>query len=371
MSPVAVAIWSLALKPSDEPVSFFPQSDLRITNIALGDELADESGRTSVKLTYQTPIKIEEDEIEDEDEESPEPLSTTVLGSLTPGKIEQATVDLVLDGDEEYLFEIVGKNTVFLTGNYIDQIGSDNAPYGNDSDDDMEEDHDLREVSSDVEVDVDAIELPSGDEDADRFEEIDDAEAPKSLKRPRDSDAMETDTLSKSQQKKLNKKLKADGGKVVPTGSGDDEKKTKKEKKEKKEKQKAKEEVKDDGEAEGKEKEKKGAAATKTLHGGVQVTDIKIGTGPQAKNGKTASIRYIGKLTNGKIFDQSVGGKAFRFRLGEGSVIKGWDIGIAGMQVGGERELTIPPAMGYGKKASGGIPPNSTLIFSCKLISLN
>jgi FK506-binding nuclear protein len=75
------------LKPSDEPVSFFPQSDLRITNIALGDELADESGRTSVKLTYQTPIKIEEDEIEDEDEESPEPLSTTVLGSLTPGKV--------------------------------------------------------------------------------------------------------------------------------------------------------------------------------------------------------------------------------------------------------------------------------------------
>jgi FK506-binding nuclear protein len=73
------------LKPSKEPLSFIPQSDLRITNIALGDELADASGRTSVKLTYQTPIKLDDED--DDDEESVEPLSTTVLGSLTPGKV--------------------------------------------------------------------------------------------------------------------------------------------------------------------------------------------------------------------------------------------------------------------------------------------
>jgi FK506-binding nuclear protein len=139
-----------------------------------------------------------------------------------------------------------------------------------------------------------------------RFEEIDDAEAPKSLKRPRDSDAMETDTPSKSQQKKLNKKLKADGGKVVATGSGDDEKKTKKEKKEKKEKQKQK-----DVESEEKEKEKKGTTtATKTLEGGVKITDVKVGTGPQAKKGKTVAMRYVGKLPNGKIFDKNVNGNA-------------------------------------------------------------
>jgi FK506-binding nuclear protein len=72
------------LKPSKEPFSFIPQSDLRITNIALGDELSDASGRTSVKLTYQTPVKIDDD---DDDAESPDPLSTTVLGSLTPGKV--------------------------------------------------------------------------------------------------------------------------------------------------------------------------------------------------------------------------------------------------------------------------------------------
>jgi FK506-binding nuclear protein len=99
MSPVAIAVWyvypflclvkssrssrSLALKPSKEPLSFIPQSDLRITNIALGDELADASGRTSIKLTYQTPIEVDDDD----DDESPEPISTTVLGSLTPGKV--------------------------------------------------------------------------------------------------------------------------------------------------------------------------------------------------------------------------------------------------------------------------------------------
>jgi FK506-binding nuclear protein len=106
MSPVAIALWyvltsaslvkcsssrrSLALKPSKEPVSFVPQSDLHITNIALGDELADTSGRTSVKLTYQTPIKLDSD---DEDEESPDPISTTVLGSLTPGKVCAKSID--------------------------------------------------------------------------------------------------------------------------------------------------------------------------------------------------------------------------------------------------------------------------------------
>ena len=73
------------MKSSKEPLSFIPQSDLRITNIALGDELADASGRTSVKLTYQTPIKL--DDNDEEDEESAEPISTTVLGSLTPGKV--------------------------------------------------------------------------------------------------------------------------------------------------------------------------------------------------------------------------------------------------------------------------------------------
>lgn len=73
------------MKPGEEPLEFIPQSDLRITNIALGDVLADPSGRTSIKLTYQTPVKLDSDDEDNED--APDPISTTVLGSLTPGKV--------------------------------------------------------------------------------------------------------------------------------------------------------------------------------------------------------------------------------------------------------------------------------------------
>jgi FKBP-type peptidyl-prolyl cis-trans isomerase len=145
---------------------------------------------------------------------------------------------------------------------------------------------------------------------ASRFEEIDDKVEGKgasaSLKRPRDSDAMDTESLSKSAQKKLNKKLKAEGGKAIATGSGDEEKKSKKEKKDKvKHKKDEKEEAKNG--IEGGEKAKKGDA--KVLEGGIKVVDAKPGTGVQAKKGNTVSMRYIGKLASGKVFDQNVKGK--------------------------------------------------------------
>lgn len=143
-----------------------------------------------------------------------------------------------------------------------------------------------------------------------RFEEVDDKvegkEAAASLKRPRDSDAMDTETLSKSAQKKLNKKLKAEGGKAIATGSGDEEKKSKKEKKDKVKHKKDEIEEAKTG-VEGGEKTKKGDA--RVLEGGIKVVDAKPGSGVQAKKGNTVSMRYIGKLTSGKIFDQNVKGK--------------------------------------------------------------
>ncbi len=97
----------------------------------------------------------------------------------------------------------------------------------------------------------------------------------------------------------------------------------------------------------------------------LKVKELVIGKGPKAKPGDIVTVDYKGSLTSGKVFDSSI---AFKFHLGAGEVIKGWDLGVAGMKVGGKRKLTIPPALGYGDRDMGAIPPNSTLIFTVKLL---
>ncbi|GBF49022.1 FKBP-type peptidyl-prolyl cis-trans isomerase [Leptospira ryugenii] len=101
------------------------------------------------------------------------------------------------------------------------------------------------------------------------------------------------------------------------------------------------------------------------------VQDTKIGLGKEATRGTEVTVHYVGKLTNGKIFDSSLDrGKPFVFNLGQGQVIQGWEKGIQGMKEGGKRTLTIPPNLGYGSRAVGPIPPNSTLIFDVELLKV-
>jgi peptidylprolyl isomerase len=105
---------------------------------------------------------------------------------------------------------------------------------------------------------------------------------------------------------------------------------------------------------------------------GLEYWDIKVGTGAVAQSGQHVKVEYTGWLTNGKKFDSSVGtGKPFEFKLGESQVIKGWDEGVAGMKVGGNRQLRIPPDLAYGEKGYPGvIPANSTLIFDVQLVDV-
>ncbi|MCC6622867.1 MAG: FKBP-type peptidyl-prolyl cis-trans isomerase [Deltaproteobacteria bacterium] len=102
------------------------------------------------------------------------------------------------------------------------------------------------------------------------------------------------------------------------------------------------------------------------------ITDRKVGDGAEATAGKTVVVHYVGvSWSTGKEFDASwERRKTFSFALGGGQVIKGWDQGVAGMKVGGQRELVIPPDLGYGARAVGPIKPNETLVFVVDLIEV-
>ncbi|KAJ8906992.1 hypothetical protein NDN08_003475 [Rhodosorus marinus] len=100
---------------------------------------------------------------------------------------------------------------------------------------------------------------------------------------------------------------------------------------------------------------------------GLKIQELLIGTGPRARHGHHVSCHYTLRLENGKKIDSS-GKKPFRFRLGVGEVIKGWDNGLSGMRVGGERHIIVPSRLGYGSKSMGQIPRNSTLYFDVKLV---
>lgn len=109
------------------------------------------------------------------------------------------------------------------------------------------------------------------------------------------------------------------------------------------------------------------------LDQGLQYIDIKTCRGPAVKAGDKVTVQYTGWLVNGTKFDSSADhpGQPFSFTVGQGQVIPGWDKGLIGMKVGGERRLIIPPALGYGAQGAGStIPPNATLIFDVTIVSI-
>src|SRR5690606_30823736 len=110
--------------------------------------------------------------------------------------------------------------------------------------------------------------------------------------------------------------------------------------------------------------------STQKLEDGLKVHEFKLGEGEAAKAGDIVAVHYRGTLKDGTEFDSSLARKPISFPLGQGRVIKGWDLGVAGMKVGGLRKLEIPAKLAYGERAKGKIPANSDLVFTVELMSI-
>ncbi|MEO5798500.1 MAG: FKBP-type peptidyl-prolyl cis-trans isomerase [Gemmatimonadales bacterium] len=110
------------------------------------------------------------------------------------------------------------------------------------------------------------------------------------------------------------------------------------------------------------------AGSTK-LPSGMYTRDLEVGTGAAVATGQLLSMRYTGWLTDGTQFDGTGTKPPFQFRLGTGQVIAGWDQGVAGMKIGGKRQLVIPSSLGYGASGVGPIPPNAILVFNVEVVA--
>ncbi|KAL2132017.1 hypothetical protein VTI74DRAFT_4301 [Chaetomium olivicolor] len=345
------------------------------------DEMEDAGAKSNAKNKGKGKASDEGEESDEEDEDVDDlNMEEYVVCTLDTERTYQQPIDITVGEGEKIFFSVKGTHTVYLTGNYV--VPEDEEETDEEDEDDDEYDLppgiDLAdEDSDDMSDELDQI------DGTERIKEIDtdEEEAPKLVdtkkgkKRAAEEDAEGLDEMMAKDEKKLSKKqqkkLKNNQGEPVaaeakakesPAAKGD-----KKVQFAKNLEQGPTGPAKD--KADNKADKTKGALGVKVVQG-VTIDDRKIGTGRTVKNGDRVGMRYIGKLQNGKVFDSNKKGAPFTFKLGKGEVIKGWDIGIAGMAVGGERRLTIPAHLAYGSRSMPGIPANSTLVFDVKLLEI-
>ncbi|KAF9338975.1 peptidylprolyl isomerase fpr4 [Linnemannia elongata] len=385
-----LGFWGLTILP-EKTYTQIVDNSFKVSMAALDEET--KPGRTSLRVSVNN--------------------KSQVLCSLIPGSVDQQKLDVAFAEGEEITFSVTGDNVVHLSGNYLPDTGAqdgdeddydedDDGMYGGyDQDDDgniviSQGTKRLADLIGDEDEDEDSEDDPDftgedDEEDEDDSDDDDDEESsnPYAAQVEGDEDGSEEDEGDEEEEDDEENGGDDDDDEDENNDDDDDDDEDDSEDDEDEEpepvkkeaapatkKQKVSEEkaipIKPKQEATPvKVKEEPKKAHKKTLPNGLVIEDTKAGEGARAKSGKKIGMRYIGRLENGKVFDKNTSGKPFSFKLGAGEVIKGWDLGIQGMQLNGERRLTIPPALAYGSQgAPPDIPRNATLVFEVKLVSL-
>jgi len=331
--------WSMKLSPNepteiDQPA--IPGYIVHVTNACFGPTVNKQS--RTVVMVNSSP------DSSDDTNEAP-------ICVLRQGHQENQPLDLLFNESATMTLKGQKVSTVFLTGYIQPPVTADDL-------DPMMEDMDEEELEAALKAQARQQQaLDDEDEDEEEEEpqlmdEEEEAEAQPPAKKQKTNKGAKA-TKNGAAAKMEERKRKSPQQKPVETpqekSGDDDDKKTEETKKTK-----------------GKKQQKK----MQTMKGGIKYRDMKIGDGKAVAKGDTLSVFYVGQTDDKKVFDKAISGTGFEFEFGAGDVIKGWDLGLKGMKVGGKRKLIIPSKLAYGSNGSPPqIPPNADLTFTIEVKS--
>ncbi|KAF4581157.1 FK506-binding protein 4 [Ophiocordyceps camponoti-floridani] len=339
-----------------------------------GVDKAKGKGKGKAKALAKDEVSEQDSELASDDDVDEGDLENFVVCTLDTERNYQQPLNLSVNHGEKVFFVVTGTHTVHLTGNYVMDDGDDESSDEDDDDYDLSPDElELAmggDMSGDESDELDGVDHPriteiEAEDDEEEIPELVKVPVKGKNKRPAPESVGENldEMMAKSEETKLSKKqqkkLKNNKGEAV---AADDNKKDRKVQFAKNLEQGP---AGDKGKQGGKD-----AKLTKSVVQGVTIDDRVVGKGRTVKNGDTVGVRYIGKLANGNQFDANKRGNPFTSKAGKGQVVKGLDVGIMGMAVGGERRMVMPASMGYGSKTQPGIPANSPLTFDIKLLEI-